>query len=308
MALTEATEPSLPRELDLPGGDRLRIREVRPADAPALTQLFRGLDSESRYRRFFTAAGPPADYCERLSRIAERGGVGIVAVELPADRIVAEADAEPLPDGNGEIGITVDRRWRGWLGPYLLSLLRRRAGECGMHNLEAEILAGNLPMRALTRSCGEALLPQRDWQTVRVVFGAEGTAPSWPSTGLDSESRPTVLVELRTMATGALAGLQEAGYEVLACTGRTRGGPPCPMLADDGDCPLAQHADVVVVAVPDRAECDRLMELHRRRHPEVPVVAVDVGPGHPTTTEVLETAAASGLARSVPGRDGAGAC
>ena len=41
-----------------------------------------GLDPEARYRRFFTAAGPPADYVERLSQIAERRGVGVVAVDV----------------------------------------------------------------------------------------------------------------------------------------------------------------------------------------------------------------------------------
>ncbi len=292
---------ALPRDVDLPGGERLQFRETRPDDAPALEALFAGLDAESRYRRFFTAAGPSPDYSNRLSRIVERGGIGVVAVDTSTGTIVAEADAEPLDDGNAEIAVTVDRAWRGWLGPYLLSLLRRQAARHGMANLEAEILACNRPMRALTRSCGEALLPQPDWQTVRVVIASDGTVPSWPST-----EKPTVLVELRTTSVEALAQLVEAGYEVLACTGRTRGGPPCPMLAndvlasdpgaDDGDCPLAATADVIVVAVPDDDERQRLVDLHRRRHAHVPVVSVEVGPGHPMTGASLIAAAERGLA------------
>lgn len=289
-------DATLPRDIDLPGGDRLEVREVRPDDAPALEVLFRGLDTQARRRRFFTAAGPPADYSDRLSRIAERGGVGIVVIdrsdpEVETPGIVAEADAEPLSGSNAEMGITVDERWRGWLGPYLLSLLRRCAAERGIANLEAEFLTGNGPMRALARGCGDAILPQPGWETIRVVFGSEGTTPTWRGT-----TGPTVLVELRTSGAGALAGLVEAGYEVLACTGRTRGGPPCPMLAEDGDCPIARYADVVVVAVPERAERDRLMELHHRRHPDVPVVAVDVGPGHPMTSALLTAAVEAGLA------------
>mgnify|MGYP001813231871 CR=1 FL=1 len=289
----------LPRDVDLPGGERLRFRETRPDDAGELEALFERLDSEARYRRFFTAAGPAPDYGERLSRVAERGGVGVVAVDVSDTgpdaatdgRIVAEADAELLDNGNAEIAVTVDRAWRGWVGPYLLSLLREEAARRGIASLEAEILTSNPPMRALTRSCGEALLPQPDWQTVRVVIGSDGTTPSWPST-----TKPTVLVELRTASVEALAQLVDAGYEVLACTGRTRGGPPCPMLTDDGDCSLAQTADVVVVAVPDPEEQQRLVDLHRRRHPHVPVVPVEVGPGHPMSAAVLVDAAERGLA------------
>jgi len=281
---------ALPRDVDLPGGERLRFREIRPDDAGAIEALFAGLDAESRYRRFFTAAGPSPDYCVRLSHIAERGGVGVVAIDMSRETIVAEADAEPLANGNAEIAVTVNRAWRGWLGPYLLSLLRQQAARRGLDNLEAEILACNRPMRALTRSCGEALLPQPDWQTVRVVVASDGTVPSWPST-----EKPTVLVELRTTSVEALAQLVDAGYEVLACSGRTRGGPPCPMLANDGDCPLAATADVVVVAVPDEDDRERLVDLHRRRHPHVPVVPVEVGPGHPMNGASLIAAAERGL-------------
>lgn len=281
---------ALPLDVALPGGERLQFREIRPDDASALEGLFAGLDPEARYRRFFTAAGPPADYVERLSQIAERRGVGVVAVDVSDGTVVAEADAELLDNGNAEIAVTVDRGWRGWLGPYLLSLLREQASRRGIANLEAEILACNPQMHALTRSCGEALLPRPDWQTIRVVFGSDGTVPSWPAT-----TKPTVLVEVRTTSVEALGRLVDAGYEVLACTGRTSGGPPCPMLADDGDCLLARTADVIVVAVPDADERNRLVDLHRRRHGDVPVVPIEVGPGHPMTGASLIEAAERGL-------------
>ena len=171
-----------------------------------------------------------------------------------------------------------------------MSLLREQAARRGIPNLEAEMLSCNRPMRALTRSCGEAVLPRADWQTVRVVFASEGVAPTWPKT-----TKPKVLVELRSMSIEALAELVAAGDEVIACTGRRSGGPPCPLLVGDDDCPLASSADVVVVALADPDDRERLLAAHRDRHPETPVVPVELTPGRPLSGRALSAAADRGV-------------
>jgi hypothetical protein len=252
--------------------------------------LYDRLDQDDVYRRFFTGRRPREEYFERLTHVAERGGCSIVVVDLdapsPTSRIVAEASVEPLANGDGEIAVTVDPDWRGWLGPFLLAELRRLAASRGIANLEAEMLTSNRPMRALMHRCGEVVIPHRDWQTVRVVVASDGVAPTWPQ----SEA-PSVLVELPSLSVEALADLAAGGYEVLACTGRRDAlSPPCPLSTGDGECAVARDADVIVVAIADGAERQRLVDAHRRRHPDVPVVAPELAPGHGVTGTALRSA------------------
>jgi len=283
---------SLPRLIETASGERLLFREVESGDLAALHRLYDGLDLESTYRRFFTATRPPDSYLEHLTDIAGRGGCSIVVVDLTrptADGvdppIVAEADFVRLANGNGELAVTVEKSWRGWLGPYLFGLLREQAARRGIANLEAEILTCNRQMRSLTRRAGEAAFAPEDWQTIRVVIASAGPAPSW-----SAAREPKVLVELRSFSTPALAELVTAGYQVLACTGRRHGGPPCPMLTGDEDCPLAAGADVIVIAERDAQRRQQLLDAHRVRHSAVPVVALDLDPDHPFTGADLKRA------------------
>lgn len=285
--------------LDLPNGVVLVVRRIEAADVPAVTELHGRLSTEAVYRRFFTAVLPPPPFFERLATVAERGGLGLVAevVEAPeADRIgvVAEVDVEPLANGNGEIAIVVDERWRGWLGPYLVELACREARRRGMVNLEAEVLSCNRQMRAVTRARGEALLPTSDWQEVRVVFATDGPAPAW----LPGD-RPKILVEQRGVAFDAVAGLEAAGFDVLACAGRSTSRPGCPVL-DGGVCPLAAGADAIVVAMPASEAREALVAAHRAR--TTPVAVVEPSPHAPLDTETLVAAARRALAdRPAPG-------
>lgn len=285
----------LPVRLDLPGSVELVVRPILPADVAAVTALHERLTPEAVYRRFFTAVLPPASFFERLATVHERGGIGLVAEVTRSDDpdrvgIVAEVDIEPLANGNGEIAIVVEDRWRGWLGPYLVELACREARRQGIQNLEAEVLSCNRQMRAVTRSRGEAFLPRSDWQEVRVVFSTAGPAPDW----LPGD-RPRVLVEQRGVAFDAVAGLEAAGFDVLACAGRSGGRPVCPLL-EGGTCPLAAGADAIVVAMPPSDDRDALVAAHRAGR--VPVEVVEPGRGSPLTAEALIAAVERALARS----------
>lgn len=278
--------------LSLPGDIGLVVRAVEPGDVAGVEDLHRRLTPEAVYRRFFTAVLPPASFFQRLATVAERGGVGLVAEVVSAPDperlgIVAEVDVEPLANGNGEIAVVVDGRWRGWLGPYLVEHACRAARRIGMANLEAEVLTCNRQMRSLTRSRGEAFLPTSDWQEVRVVFATDGVVPSW----LPGD-RPRVLVEQRGVAFDAVAGLDAAGFDVLACAGRTAGRPACPLIEGEV-CPLAAGADAIVVAMPASPERDELVDAHRRG--AVPVRVVEPGKT-PITRDALVDAARSALA------------
>jgi hypothetical protein len=127
----------------------LAVRPATPRDVDGLEALYAALSDEDRFRRFFALYRPPRSFFERLADVADRGGCGLVAVD--GDRIVGEASYELLPDGDGELGMTVASDRRGWLGPYLLDPLAEAAAARGVPNLEAEALVTNCRMLSLLR-------------------------------------------------------------------------------------------------------------------------------------------------------------
>ncbi|HXY27088.1 MAG TPA: hypothetical protein VEH82_02310, partial [Acidimicrobiales bacterium] len=166
------------RRVELPGARVLSIRPMRPGDGPGLVALFAGLDDDDVYCRFFSGHPPPNSFVEGMARVDERGGFGLVAVMDAPDqesRLVAEASCEPLPDGNGELGITVAGGARGWLGPYLLDALVEEAAARGVPGIEADVLVMNRRMLSLLRSRGFAVLEHSDQPAiVRVVIATIG--------------------------------------------------------------------------------------------------------------------------------------
>ena len=172
-------------EVTLPGDRRLVIREVDVNDAPALMDLYDGLDPEDRHRRFFCCYLPPPSWFAELTDVAQAGGARLVA-ELdpaPTKTIVAEAGYVLLPNGNGDLGIVVDHRWRGWLGPYLLGRLVDTAAERGVPNLEADVLATNGPMLALLQRRGAVVVEHDGWSTVRLRIGTASEVGTWDGSG-----------------------------------------------------------------------------------------------------------------------------
>jgi RimJ/RimL family protein N-acetyltransferase len=266
----ETVAPEPVRITRLPEGGSLVIRPIEHEDLDVVAELYAGLDEEAAYRRFFSGFHPDHEFFEHLVSVDERGGAGLVAVvegDPDGERLVGEASYEPLANGNGELAITVDGSWRGWLGPYLLDALLEVAAAHGVPNLEADVLLTNGPMLALLRARGYAAVPTDDWSVVRAVIGAATRRAGWPAakTGL------RVLVE---GAGGHWRGAEDAaaaGVEVLGCTGPAAGGPTCPAIAGK-PCPLAAGADVIVVSHPaDTEEWRTLRDAHPTLHPGVPI-------------------------------------
>jgi hypothetical protein len=86
--MTAASQPHL---VTLRSGDVVRIRPIRPDDAPALARAYANLGEQSRYRRFFTAMPallPSLGHVETESR----GPVVTTRVEL------AEPPRQASPD------------------------------------------------------------------------------------------------------------------------------------------------------------------------------------------------------------------
>lgn len=264
--------PSHPVTLPMPGGRTLRIRPVEAGDLEGLTQLFAQLDERDLYRRFFQARVPGTTTLERMVTPQERGGLGFVAEVQGAGvppPIVAEATCEPLPNGDGELGITVLPRWRGWLGAYLMDLIASAAAQRGMPNLEAEILLENRPMLAVVRARGYVTMDHAECPgVVRVAIAGRGHVPVWPG----SHDRRRVLVEAPGGRWYAEAAARRAGFDVLVCSGPRPGWPHCPAMRGE-PCPLARDADLVIDDLPLDRGGGELLRSHRAVHPGVPVCA-----------------------------------
>lgn len=264
------------RAVPLPEGRTLIVRDVEPADVEGLRALYAGLDQHATYQRFFSAFRPGPDFFEEMATITERGGFGLVAAvtdEAGAEELVGEAGYTLLPDGDGELAITVAEPWRGWLGPFLLDALLAAAAARRVPNLQADVLVTNGPMLALVRSRGYATMDHPDGTVVRVAIGTSGPTPSWP----DPHERPRVLVEAPGGRWHAEEAARAAGLQVLVCPGPGAAGSRCPALRGQ-TCPLAAGADAIVVS---HARHDdgwlALPDAHAHLHRGVPV-CVELGP------------------------------
>lgn len=254
--------------LRLADGRDLTVRAVRLDDVAGLAALYRSLSDDDRYRRFFSTYRPDDAFFVRLATIAERGGYGLVAQLSDAgeSHIVAEAGYELLPDGDGELAITVAPAQRGWLGPFLLDALLRAAADRGVPNLQADILVGNGPMQALVCNRGFAIVDRPDWSFVRVVIGAATRTPGWAK----DDHRPRVLVEGGASSWRAEAAARAAGVGLRVCPGPLSPLAHCPALEGE-PCPLAAGADVILLAGPPGSDCAALLEAHAHLHPGIPI-------------------------------------
>jgi acetyltransferase len=86
--MTAASQPHL---VTLRSGDVVRIRPIRPDDAPALARAYANLGEQSRYRRFFTAMPALPDATLKAAvEVDHTDHEALVAVPLLSAEIVGE--------------------------------------------------------------------------------------------------------------------------------------------------------------------------------------------------------------------------
>jgi hypothetical protein len=169
------------------------VRPVRPNDDVGLMELYDGLDVDERFRRFFSSFHPAPKFFTALATVSERGGARVVAVlcrRPDGGAIIGEAGYALLPDGDGELDITVAAGWNRRLGHHLLDELIQIAAANGVINLDTDVLTVDRAMLELLRDHGGVIVGHDGWRVVRVAVPTGTRAPTWP----EAEARSRVLV------------------------------------------------------------------------------------------------------------------
>lgn len=133
----------------------IAVRPVTPADLPALDNLMTNLDTQARYRRWFTGAADVHRAAEWAAHPEADHAVGLVAGAADGE-LVGHAALVPMGDGTrAEVAFEVAAPWRHQgIAGRLLEELDRRAQERGFAVLVAEVLSENADMLAVMREHG----------------------------------------------------------------------------------------------------------------------------------------------------------
>ena len=125
------------------------IRPAQAADARALAEMFAAVAAE----RDGIASEPPVDIKERAALFARSAAGSTVA---SADgRVIGMLHVEVSRHGFGELGMLVDRGWRGrGVGTALVAAAAGRARGQGLNKLSLEVFAHNTAAIALYRKAG----------------------------------------------------------------------------------------------------------------------------------------------------------
>jgi RimJ/RimL family protein N-acetyltransferase len=114
-----------------------------------MAELFAAVAQE----RTGIASEPPVDVGERTARFAATIASSIVAAA--GDQVVGMIHTEVSRHGFGELGMLVDREWRGrGVGSALLQATIDWARHQRLHKLSLEVFAHNTAAIALYRKCG----------------------------------------------------------------------------------------------------------------------------------------------------------
>ena len=156
LAMTPASQPHVVR---LRSGDLVRVRQVRPGDAPTLVRAYAHLGEQSRYRRFFTVMPElPEATVKAAVEVDHTDHEALVAMPLQSEEeIVGECRFVRLADqpDTADLAVTVVDAWQGrGLGSVLLARLSERALDVGIEYFTAEVLAENRTALALLPALG----------------------------------------------------------------------------------------------------------------------------------------------------------
>jgi RimJ/RimL family protein N-acetyltransferase len=144
-------------EVVLRDGSTAHVCPAKPADAPAVRLLLRGLSDRSRWLRFFSAFPDLAQAVRWATEVDNDRRYGLVATVERDGRVVGHAGMERESDHRerAEVALEVADAMQGkGLGTALLCQLAEAAHQLGIQILDAEVLAENRQMLRVLRDCG----------------------------------------------------------------------------------------------------------------------------------------------------------
>jgi GNAT superfamily N-acetyltransferase len=137
-----------------PPSETFTVRPLDADDEVGLDALLTGLDTQSRYRRWFSGAADVHRAVVWAAHPELNDGIGLVATSRAGD-IIGHGAAIPMDADRAEVCFEVAAPWRhhGVAG-RLLTGLAEAASERGLRTLVAEILSENADMLAVMREHG----------------------------------------------------------------------------------------------------------------------------------------------------------
>ena len=136
-------------------GSTVHIRVMRPADEPRILALLQSLSEESRWLRFYSAAGGSALASEAHREANLDHTFGLLAFSGPDDRVVGHAFYAVVDERRAEVAFTIANDFQGrGLGTILLGQLAEVAAANGVQVFEAEVVAANHAMLNVFRASG----------------------------------------------------------------------------------------------------------------------------------------------------------
>ena len=165
----------LERIVALRDGVRVRLRPIRPDDAPRLVSLYDRLSADTAYRRFFTRMRTlPPELAHHLANVDHRRRLAIVAepCEGRIPVVIGVACSEPT-DGptTAEVALVVEDAWQGWgLGAILLKEILGAAGRRGICDFRADVLTSNDRMLRLLAHHADVTRRTRRQEVTEMFF------------------------------------------------------------------------------------------------------------------------------------------
>ncbi len=162
----------------LKNGQMVRIRAMRPSDKDLVLEMFRNLEPESIYTRFFHAKKALTDNDLRMITEVDFENVVAFAVTIgPAESetMIAGGRYSCLetqgPCRHAEVAFTVEEDYQGQgIARKLIRLLTAIARERGLAQFEADVLPENRAMRAVFSHCGLPVKEKYDGDTIHVTM------------------------------------------------------------------------------------------------------------------------------------------
>lgn len=174
--------PPIPWEADVIArdGSVLRVRAIRPSDAPALQDLHLGQSESSRVFRFFAPKGPFTEQeLTHFTHVDGRDRVALVVTEPGRDAPLLAVARYDRDGDDAEVAFYVSDGEHGrGLGSLLLDHLAVIGRDNGIARFVADVLPSNGRMLAVFKDVGYTISARMEDGVVGVVLDLEATERS----------------------------------------------------------------------------------------------------------------------------------